>query len=104
MALLAFGPIADASAAAPADGARRVALVIGNGAYAHVAALTNPPKDASDMAALFANAGFVTVQAKTDLGLAAFRRALADFELLAQGADIAAIYYSGHGIEYKGEN
>jgi TPR repeat protein len=88
----------------PKQAARRVALVIGNGAYVHVGHLVNPINDATAMAKLFNDAGFATVEAKTDLGLTAFNHALADFEISARGADIAIVYYSGHGIEYAGRN
>src|SRR5271163_2770456 len=83
---------------------RRVALVISNAAYVHVGHLANPINDATAMAKLFTEAGFATVEAKTDLGIIAFNRALADFEVSARGADVAIVYYSGHGIEYAGRN
>src|ERR1700688_1375540 len=51
----------------PKQAARRVALVIGNGAYVHVGHLVNPINDATAMAKLFNDAGFATVEAKTDL-------------------------------------
>ena len=87
-----------------AQAGRRVALVIGNAAYVHVGHLANPINDATAMAKLFTEAGFATVEAKTDLGIIAFNRALADFEVSARGADVAIVYYSGHGIEYAGRN
>ncbi len=83
---------------------RRVALVIGNAAYGHTSGLTNPINDARAMAKLFAEAGFSTVEAKTDLGINAFRRALADFEVVSRDADMAIVYYSGHGLEFRGQN
>ncbi len=89
------------------DGAPRnvqVALVIGNSVYAHVGQLANPRNDAKAMAKLFTDAGFATVDARTDLGVTEFRRALADFEVLSRDADVAVIYYSGHGIEFGGQN
>ncbi len=88
----------------PAAAEKRVALVIGNSAYARTGQLVNPANDAKAVAALLRRAGFEAVEPKLDLGLAAFKRALSDFEVAAQGADIAAIYYSGHGIEMSGQN
>ncbi len=41
---------------------KRVAMVIGNGAYSKVANLPNPPKDAEAIAALLRNVGFEVVQ------------------------------------------
>ena len=46
---------------------RRVAFVVGNGEYKHVAHLPNPPLDASAMASLLRNMGFEVVEG-TDLG------------------------------------
>jgi TPR repeat protein len=89
---------------AVAESGRHVALVIGNGAYVHTGPLVNPPNDAVAMAKLFTDAGFVTVVPRTDLDLREFRRALADFEVLARDAEVAIIYYSGHGLEFGGQN
>jgi hypothetical protein len=75
--------------AAPAIAERRVALVIGNGAYSKVGKLANPARDAAAVAALLRTAGFEAVEVRTELGLAAMRRALSDFADQAAGADIA---------------
>ncbi len=83
---------------------KRVALVIGNGAYAKVGKLTNPTRDADAIEALFRKAGFDAVEAKRDLGLAAMRRALRDFSDRVRDADIAAVFFAGHGIEVNGTN
>jgi uncharacterized caspase-like protein len=82
---------------------KRVALVIGNGAYAKVGALTNPPRDADAIQTLLRAAGF-SVETKRDLGLAAMRRALRDFSDQVRDADIAAVFFAGHGIEVNGNN
>src|SRR5262245_57823721 len=50
---------------------KRVALVIGNGAYTRVAKLENPKNDAAAMEAMFKAAGFDTVVRANDLGAAA---------------------------------
>jgi uncharacterized caspase-like protein len=101
LALVPKGSRADDSGTATG---RRIALVIGNSAYQHAGALTNPRNDAEAMTKLFKDAGFATVESKSDLSVAEFRHALADFEVLAGDADIAVIYYSGHGIEFGGRN
>jgi hypothetical protein len=82
---------------------KRVALVIGNGAYAHVTALANPPNDASDVAKALANLGFETIsvingdhRAMLD-GLSRFGRA-------AGNADTALFFYAGHGLQVAGRN
>jgi formylglycine-generating enzyme required for sulfatase activity len=83
---------------------KRVALVIGNGEYAKVGKLPNPPRDAATIAALFRTAGFEVVEVKTDLGVAAMRRALRDFSDQVREADIAVVFFAGHGIEVNGTN
>jgi uncharacterized caspase-like protein/uncharacterized protein YraI len=87
----------------PALAADRVALVIGNGAYANVSALENPPNDATALAEALARTGF-EVTHLGDLDASAMRRALQDFEEVAAAAEIAVVYYAGHGIEVDGEN
>ena len=89
-----------ASAQAP----RRVALVIGNAVYDHAGRLANPPNDTRLVAGALAQAGFQTVDAKSDLGYQAFGRALRDFRARAAGAQVALVYYAGHGIEGSGKN
>jgi uncharacterized caspase-like protein len=83
---------------------KRVALVIGNGAYAKVPPLANPANDAGAVAAMLRNGGFDVVQAKTNLDLAAMRRALREFISAARDADVAVVFYAGHGIEVNGTN
>ncbi len=84
--------------------AKRVALVIGNSAYQNVAALPNPANDAASVADMFKNAGFDTVDLRRDVGSLDMRRALRDFYDKAASADIAVVYYAGHGIEVDGTN
>ena len=83
---------------------RRVALVIGNSAYKSAARLANPANDAALVGGMFKNAGFDWIDTKTDLNAAEMRRALRDFGGRARGADVAVIYYAGHGIELDGTN
>jgi uncharacterized caspase-like protein len=91
-------------AAMPARAGERVALVIGNSAYASVAELTNPKNDAALIAKALRDAGFDSVTELGDLDQAALRRALRDFTATARGADTAVIYYAGHGVEVGGAN
>ncbi len=97
--LLAFCTVA----ASPAE-ARRVALVIGNSAYANVSALENPKNDAAALAEALRSIGFDEVREEIDLDHTALRRALRDFTALASGAETAVIYYAGHGVEVDGRN
>jgi uncharacterized caspase-like protein len=88
----------------PAFAQKRVALVIGNSAYQNVVPLTNPINDAAVMATTLKNAGFDVVDSRHDLAAAETRRALRDFADRARDADIAVVYYAGHGMEVDGTN
>jgi uncharacterized caspase-like protein len=88
----------------PALAAKRVALVLGNSAYQNVPPLTNPINDAALVAATLKDAGFDVVDSRHDLSALETRRALRDFSDSARDADIAVIYYAGHGLEVDGSN
>jgi uncharacterized caspase-like protein len=81
---------------------RRVALVIGNAAYAHIAALKTPINDAKSVATRLRRLGFADVLEQYDIDLAAMSTALDTFGSRAEGADWALIYYAGHGLELAG--
>jgi Caspase domain len=83
---------------------KRIALLISNGGYEHVPTLPNAKNDATALAAALRNAGFQSVTLKTDLKRDEIMAALSDFARAADGADWAVVYYSGHGIEYRGSN
>jgi uncharacterized caspase-like protein len=83
---------------------KRVALVIGNSAYKNVARLNNPANDAATLTEMFKKAKFDIVESRTDLTSADMRRTLRDFADKARDADIAVVYYAGHGIEVDGTN
>ncbi|UPJ53889.1 caspase family protein [Bradyrhizobium sp. 200] len=88
----------------PAFAEKRVALVLGNSAYQNVAPLANPVNDSGRIAATLKDAGFDVVDSRRDLAAAETRRALRDFADRARDADIAVVYYAGHGIEVDGAN
>jgi Caspase domain/Domain of unknown function (DUF4189)/Putative peptidoglycan binding domain len=88
----------------PALAEKRVALVIGNSAYQNVSRLANPANDSAAIAATFKSAGFDVVELKRDLKVAEMRRALRDFSDTVRDADVAIVYYAGHGIEIDGTN
>jgi uncharacterized caspase-like protein len=92
---------ADDAGSRPA-GVKRVALIVGNSAYQTIPQLPNPARDAAAMAQLFRDAGFDTVQVVLDAGSLDFRRAIREFEMVADQADIAVVYYAGHGLEIGG--
>lgn len=81
----------------------RRALVIGNSAYLHTTVLNNPMNDSVDVAAALAEMCF-DVGLVNDLDLLTFERELRTFRDVARDADIALVYYAGHGIEIAGRN
>jgi uncharacterized caspase-like protein len=88
----------------PAWAGNRVALVIGNSTYKNAALLLNPVNDAAIVAATLKNAVFDVVETRLDLQVADMRRTLRDFADQVRDADVAVVYYAGHGIELEGTN
>ena len=82
---------------------KRVAFVVGNGAYTHATPLDNPINDARAMSEKLRNLGFITVDG-FDLTEEAFRERVRDFAKLAIDADLAIFFYAGHGIAVDGTN
>ncbi len=94
---------ATAAGGADAKPLRGVALVVGIGAYDHLARLANPAGDAHAVADLLERLGFETTMVR-DADARRLGRAVERFVEDAQGADAAIVYYSGHGIEAGGDN
>jgi phosphate transport system substrate-binding protein len=88
---------------APGHADKRVALVIGNGAYRNTPALINPKNDADDVSRSLQSLGFETIAA-VDLDRTGMNEVLDRFSRLVGGADIALVYYSGHGMQFAGKN
>jgi uncharacterized caspase-like protein len=91
------------SAGRAAFAEKRVALVIGNGAYVNASPLPNPKNDGEDMAAALRKLGFTVI-----LGIDLDKRAM-DAKILAfanalSGADTGVFHYSGHGLQVSGVN
>lgn len=93
-----------AAALTPALAEKRVALVIGNSDYQNVAPLTNPSNDAAAIAAILTKANFDVVDSKSNLSGIEMKRTLREFGNKVRDADVAVIYYAGHGIELEGSN
>ncbi|KRA47885.1 hypothetical protein ASD80_03580 [Devosia sp. Root635] len=81
----------------------KVALVIGNSAYANVSSLSNPSNDAADLGAALERIGFDVTLAR-DLDYDGMRAALQDFSVTSDGAEMALVYFAGHGIEIDRQN
>ncbi|MCK1722869.1 caspase family protein [Bradyrhizobium sp. 141] len=91
-------------ACGPAHADRRVALVIGNSAYKSAPKLGNPANDATLVGGMFKKAGFDSVDVRLDLSASEMRRMLREFAARTRDAEMAVIYYAGHGIELDGTN
>ncbi len=83
--------------------AGRVALVVGNGTYAHIGRLPNPGNDAADMTAALGRLGF-DVTTVRDADRNALAEALRVFTRESAGADVSLVFYAGHGLEMDGVN
>jgi hypothetical protein len=98
IAVCLAGVLAAVALAQPAAAQKRVALIVGNAAYAHAGRLTNPANDATDMAAALKGLDIEVIvgldldRRGFDTSLRAFSRALAD-------ADVGIFYYAGHGLQ-----
>ncbi|WP_181164585.1 caspase family protein [Amaricoccus solimangrovi] len=102
--LAPLGPtLAETNPDAEIPTGKRVALVIGNGAYGELGTLPNPPNDATDIAAALRTLHF-DVTLITDGDAEEMLGALRDFGEAATGADVALFYYAGHGMAMEGEN
>lgn len=94
--------VLSASASQAADG-KRVALVVGIGEYQHLSSLQNPVPDAKAIAAELREHGF-DVSEHYNLARADLLDALEVFKRKAQDAEVALVYYAGHGMEIDGKN
>ena len=105
IALLAMlvGGVAIAGLPANAMAQKRVALVIGNSAYVHTGALTNPKNDAADVAAALKKHDFQVIEG-LDVDKAAFDRKVRDFANALEGAAVGVFFYAGHGLAVEGQN
>ncbi len=86
---------------------RRVALVIGNGAYKHAPPLPNPANDARLMAEALRAIGFELVggRALTDVGTKAeLDQAVRRFGEMIRGGGVGVFFYAGHGVQVDGKN
>jgi uncharacterized caspase-like protein len=86
-----------------AEATERVALIFGNGEYKNAPRLPNPVNDATDVASAFERLGFSVTLVKNGT-FDSMRRALLDFAHQVQSANIAVVYFAGHGMEIRDEN
>jgi hypothetical protein len=91
---LAVGALSATAACAE----RRVALVIGNSSYKSAPQLRNKISNSTAIGNLVKSIGFEVVISRTDLGVVDFKRAVREFLVTAETADIAVVYYAGCGV------
>jgi tetratricopeptide (TPR) repeat protein len=96
-------PAPPQAVATDTESGRRVALVIGNGAYVSVKALPNPPNDARSVAKSLRDIGFAVTEG-VDLDRATMQKMTRDFLRGAARAQVALVYYAGHGVQIDGRN
>jgi tetratricopeptide (TPR) repeat protein len=96
-----ISPPAVAPVAAPIG--RRVALVIGNSKYRYAPQLRNPSNDASDIAQALRKLGFDVVEGR-DLDKHGMEDRTREFGRKLEGADLALLFYAGHGLQVAGKN
>lgn len=82
---------------------RRVALVVGNSNYRHATQLANPTNDAADIAAALGKLGFDVVEGR-DLDKRGMEDKIREFGRKLEGADLALMFYAGHGMQVAGKN
>lgn len=91
-------------AAGEAKAERRLALVIGNGAYRHTGQLANPPRDAHLLTGTLRSVGF-TVTEVIDADAETMKRAMLEFGRSLRGSDaVGLFFYAGHGLQVNGHN
>jgi hypothetical protein len=81
----------------------KIALVIGNSSYTNLPHLSNPANDASSIADLLTKIGFTT-HLVLDASDQVIRRETRLFSNQSGSADVALVFYAGHGAQVNGDN
>ncbi|MEG3123838.1 caspase family protein [Sphingomonas sp. GB1N7] len=102
--MITVAAIAAPAIAAAATPETRVALIIANSKYEKARALANPSSDAQLIKATLGALHFTTINIIENATRAEMQAGLRDFSVLADKADVAVIYYAGHGIELNNTN
>jgi len=84
------------------DQERRIALVVGNGAYKSDP-LRNPVNDATDIAGALEGLGF-SVSLKTDADQRSMKQAIRAFGKQLRKGGVGLFYFAGHGVQVRGIN
>jgi uncharacterized caspase-like protein len=86
-----------------AQGASRLALIVGNSDYQYVSKLENTLNDAKEVSSQLRKLGFQVVEA-INFNAAQLRKAVDHFSDRLRPGDIALFYYAGHGVAINGVN
>ena len=86
-----------------AQAVEKIALVVGMSNYRTVVKLDNTVNDARGISRTLGTIGF-QVTTLLDATGEKFRAAIDEFAFRAETADLALIYFAGHGVEVQGEN
>lgn len=82
---------------------RRIALVIGNGAYTGASKLANPANDAAAIAKALRGIGFEVTEG-LNLDAQKMKETINVFLRSASTASMAVMFYAGHGMQIDGKN
>src|SRR5690606_10331863 len=88
---------------APPAAAKRVALVIGNGAYQHTEPLPNPVNDGREIADVLRRLDFEVIEG-IDQDKAGMQKLLRQFSRELEGAEASLFFYAGHGLQVERRN
>ncbi len=102
LVLFALAWPASASRAAERAPSERIALIVGNSAYARLP-LRNPVNDARAVAQALRDLGFDVIQ-RENAGYAGMIDAMRDFLDRSATSRVRVIYFAGHGAQYRGRN
>ena len=86
----------------PSKAEQRVALIIGNGAYAQ-GSLANPVNDARDMAAALRSVGFEVLSGE-NVNQTQMKRLIRDFGQKIRNGGVGLFYFAGHGVQANNRN
>jgi len=86
-----------------ANASKRVALVIGNNHYPARFKLDKPVNDATDISNKLISLGF-DAHRKVDLTKSEMEEAITEFSQRAKNANVALLYFAGHGFQINQEN
>ena len=103
IALIVLALAATVGGSQDAYAAKRVALVIGNSDYTSFPKLDNPVKDGESLRDALISIDFDVVFRK-NVTLDGFADGLAEFVEKARSAEVAIVYYAGHGVQHDERN